>query len=497
MKAFSPAGQARYNNYVTSPKASPVCRRVGGTTALLIALLPGCDSPSPAGPPIEEVWTVRVDPVSFTMTAGQARVIAASALSQAGIVLSGRSIQWTSSDTSVARIDNTGRVIALRGGNVDLTARVEARAGTSRLTVVELAPAVEVTAITVRPSFVVTYVSASSALRVTLRDAQGQLVTDRPIAWTTADPTIATVDGNGVVTGNGVGETMVYARVDTVSASVAVAFRTGWSYHLVYDRAEPSFVRMDLRTGLTSRSLQHGPDFRSTSPSADPDRTGVVYALTDLLGNSQLAIQSIDAATYRFLTAGDQPAWSPTDDRIVFRRVSTGRSDIWVVPADGSSEPVNLTADLMASVRSERPAWSPDGTKLVFAAGDETATHLWTMNADGTQKRQITGGARFDTEPSWFGQSIVFARKNAVGAGEIWSLDLASNAQRQRTHLIWSATPAWAPDGRWIAFTAGSGVAHEADVFVMRPDGTDVRPVSLRSDGSDGGGLNPSFVLHR
>jgi hypothetical protein len=78
---------------------------------------------------------------------------------------------------------------------------------------------------------------------------------------------------------------------------------------------------------------------------------------------------------------------------------------------------------------------SPDGHELVFYDPSEEGNRLWRAGVDGTELRPITRA----------------------------SLD------------AWQ--PAWSPDGRWIAFI-GRDAARAEQVFIVRPDGSDVRPVT-------------------
>lgn len=57
---------------------------------------------------------------------------------------------------------------------------------------------------------------------VTLRDANGDAITDRTLSWETQNATVATVDANGVVTGVGSGETLITVRAEGKSAQAAI-----------------------------------------------------------------------------------------------------------------------------------------------------------------------------------------------------------------------------------------------------------------------------------
>src|SRR5919199_339102 len=69
------------------------------------------------------------------------------------------------------------------------------------------------------------------------------------------------------------------------------------------------------------------------------------------------------------------------------------RRQIFVVPADGSSEPTQLTS---GDFEHSSPAWSPDGRRLVFGSNRseywdvEPVSHLYVVPAEGGDPEQLT-----------------------------------------------------------------------------------------------------------
>ena len=60
---------------------------------------------------------------------------------------------------------------------------------------------------------------ATGALSAEVRDAEGTVVRDRSVMWVSADPSIATVSDNGVVSGVKVGRVNVAATAEGKSGS--------------------------------------------------------------------------------------------------------------------------------------------------------------------------------------------------------------------------------------------------------------------------------------
>ena len=87
------------------------------------------------------------------------------------------------------------------------------------------------------------------------------------------------------------------------------------------------------------------------------------------------------------------PALSPDGKRVVFTRTTTvldsGRrnSDIWVVPADGSSP----ARQLIGGDKSENTArFTPDGKRIVFISTRDGASQVYMTDAEGRDAKQVT-----------------------------------------------------------------------------------------------------------
>lgn len=165
--------------------------------ALLIAAA-GCAGDS-AGP--EPVATVTVTPATITIFTGTTSQLAATAQGTTGAALTGRTITWNSSNPAVASVSASGLVSGVAaGGPVSITATSEGQWGSAQVMV--LAP---VATLTVAPAAVTLAPGATSQLVATLKDASGNVLTDRTVAWNSSNGAIAAVSLTGLVTGVAVG----------------------------------------------------------------------------------------------------------------------------------------------------------------------------------------------------------------------------------------------------------------------------------------------------
>ncbi len=127
----------------------------------------------------------------------------------------------------------------------------------------------------------------------------------------------------------------------------------------------------------------------------------------------------------------------------------------------------------------DEPQFSPDGTKILFRNNHD----IWTMTAAGGSRTDLTPGSHGAYgEPAWSpdGSQIVFADNGDIAV---------MKANGSNIHLITSngdnQTPDWSPDGTQIAFVSTHDAGDIDHVFVMKPDGSQVKDLSAVTDASD------------
>jgi Tol biopolymer transport system component len=127
----------------------------------------------------------------------------------------------------------------------------------------------------------------------------------------------------------------------------------------------------------------------------------------------------------------------------------------------------------------QAPVWSPDGTAIVYLSKREPAGyHVMRPDGSGDRRLPLPPPGLFEPptfvfSPGWFwigfgGQELVVSRPDGSG--------------RQRlSDTVWGSPPAWAPDGRRLAFARSDGI------YVIDVDGSDLRRLTPR------GGARPAW----
>ena len=263
-------------------------------------------------------------------------------------------------------------------------------------------------------------------------------------------------------------------------------------YHRVVDETFPLFIRAFsrdpefqlVRTGFFPSYSPDGRRLALTTPASGRVRTWL--HMMDADGSNSRVLFSDPAQSA--LAA----AWAPTGDRIAFGLgrffPAPGRyapAQIALINSDGSGLR-RLTPDDGGNY--EFPSWSPDGKQLVLRSARESSKGLSILDIESGVLTPLTPDSGTDNLPAWSpnGDVITFTSRRD-GDWELYSIRPDGTGLKRLTHSPGNdAHASWSHDGRWIAFSSarggfkdemarGGGGQGATDIFVMRPDGTDVR----------------------
>ncbi|MCA1683763.1 MAG: FG-GAP-like repeat-containing protein, partial [Actinobacteria bacterium] len=122
-------------------------------------------------------------------------------------------------------------------------------------------------------------------------------------------------------------------------------------------------------------------------PTALPD--GRIGFTTSRDGKSEIYVMNADGSGATDLSANppnehsEYPDWSPDGSRIVYRHRALAGDDVWVMNADGSGK-TNLTKE--PGTYKYNPVWSPDGARIAYESAINSVAVIGIMNANGSAK---------------------------------------------------------------------------------------------------------------
>jgi len=159
------------------------------------------------------------------------------------------------------------------------------------------------------------------------------------------------------------------------------------------------------------------------------------------------------------------PTWAPDSQAIAYTTYRRGYQDIFVsfihqgrfeVPADGSPSKQNYL-----------PAWSPDGTKIAFTSNRDGTPEIYIMNRDGSGLRRMTNNPAIDVTPTWApsGNQIAWV-SDRTGNPQIYIMNADGTGQQKITSESFCDRPTWSPDPfNELAYASRSGAGFDIRLY--------------------------------
>lgn len=169
------------------------------------------------------------------------------------------------------------------------------------------------------------------------------------------------------------------------------------------------------------------------------------------------------------------PAISTRRNRLAYAQFSNHHS-IWRMEIPTPGGEAKPPRKFISSTRDDLdPEISPDGRKIAFWSERSGKGEIWICNADGSSPVQLTSwGEQFNSRHLWSPDSsrLVFSA-NIEGHSDIYVVNASDGNPKRLTFTTTTraANPSWSHDGRWILFDSSSSKSSKQDIYKVPTEG--------------------------
>jgi TolB protein len=201
---------------------------------------------------------------------------------------------------------------------------------------------------------------------------------------------------------------------------------------------------------------------------------------------SELTVINVDGSGRQVLFTADEiieaPNWTP-DGALIFN----AGGELWRIPADGSAEPTKIDTGHLNDLNNDH-VLSPDG-KTIYVSSDDS--HLYAVPVGGGAPTRRISNLHPNRHHYYLhcvspdGQTLVYTGVNTLndnrwGYVNIWTIPVAGGPDTQLTDSRKPDDGAeYTPDGQWIWFNSEMNSPGHAQIFRMRPDGSEQTQVTF------------------
>ena len=307
---------------------------------------------------LQKATSISLDKTTLSMTEGDEVTLKAS-LEPADAT---DEVKWSSSNTSVATVDASGKVTAVKEGSATITATAGSVSATCEVTVAKRI--IPVASITLNKTRVTLHPGETEILTATIVPENA---TDNTLTWTSSYPAAVTVDANGKITAVAVGAASIHVSCGGKSATCEVTV----------DPIAVTSVTLDK----TSLSLTEG-DSATLTATVKPDNA---TNKTVNWSSSNTAVATVDAnGKVTAVKEGSATITAKAGDKSATCSVTVAKKVVAVTSVSLDKTSLSLTegdsATLTATVKPDNATnktvnWSSSNTAVatVDANGKVTA----------------------------------------------------------------------------------------------------------------------------
>ena len=163
------------------------------------------------------VTGVKLSKSKTTINKGRYETVKATVLPETA---SDQSVSWSSSDNTVAKVDENGKITAVKNGTATITVTTTDGGKTASVEVTVVTPTVAVTGVTLNKTAISIDIGQTEKVTATVKPSNA---TNKGVVFTSDDSSVATVDNDGLITGIGVGTTNVKVTTNDGGKTATVA----------------------------------------------------------------------------------------------------------------------------------------------------------------------------------------------------------------------------------------------------------------------------------
>ena len=271
-----------------------------------------------------------------------------------------KTVTWSSGNTSVAKVDQNGKITAVNKGTTTITAKVGSKTASCNVTV-----KVPLTGISLNKTTLALNRGVTETLTVNYNPSD---TTDsKTVTWSSENTSVAKVDQNGKITAVDVGTTNILAKVGSKTASCSVTVKaplTGISLNK---------TTLSLRKQSTETLVV----------SYDPINTTDDKTITWTSDNEEVA--TISGGTVSALKEGTAT---------ITATVGSCTAQCVVTVEKENTEPVKkpLTAISLDKATMNLKQGSTDTLTVTYTPGDTTDDKTVTWTSDNEEVATVSGG---------------------------------------------------------------------------------------------------------
>ena len=165
------------------------------------------------------------------------------------------------------------------------------------------------------------------------------------------------------------------------------------------------------------------------------------------------------------LVRGDGPAFSPTSNRLVFRRRDFSQSGaldvVYRINSDGSGSGAIARVPIERPQRSytylSAPSWAPDGTRVAFGVNNSKYIGIRIQDIEGQHLKQIQTQHQQVHQLNWSadGTQLAYVLSGSNRPGQLLDKQLHLSetvSTLTQSQILKHTSPSWSPTGKKLAY---------------------------------------------